>query len=78
MDSAAKTEFALVSLDGPNRLAIDVRAATFSVPEPTGQPAGEGIVSGYEIEQAAPDRVRTILTLAQPAQVQQAYVLDAF
>ncbi|KFC72552.1 N-acetylmuramoyl-L-alanine amidase [Devosia sp. LC5] len=78
VDLAAKTEFALVSLDGPNRLAIDVRAATFSVPEPTGQPAGEGIVSGYEIEQAAPDRVRTILTLAQPAQVQQAYVLDAF
>src|SRR5690606_27513657 len=27
---------------------------------------------------AAPDRVRTTLTLATPAQVQQAYVLDAF
>lgn len=78
VDLAAKTEFALVSLDGPNRLAIDVRAATFSVPDPTGEPAGEGIVSGYQIEQAAPDRVRTILTLSQPAQVQQAYVLDPF
>jgi N-acetylmuramoyl-L-alanine amidase len=78
VDLAGKTEFALVSLDGPNRLAIDVRAATFSVPQPTGEPAGEGIVSGYQIEQAAPDRVRTVLTLTQPAQVQQAYVLDAF
>lgn len=77
IDLAAKTEFAMVSLDGPDRLAIDVRAATFSV-DPAGEPAGEGIVSGFEIEQAAPDRVRTILTLAQPAQVQQAYVLDPF
>lgn len=78
IDLAAKTEFALVSLDDPNRLAIDVRAATFSVPEPSGQPAGEGIVSGYAVEQAAPDRVRTVLSLSQPAQVQQAYVLDPF
>jgi len=78
VDLAAKTEFAFVSLADPNRLAIDVRAGTFTVPEPQGAPAGEGLVSGYTIEQAAPDRVRTILTLSQPAQVQQAYVLDAF
>ncbi|HEV7291518.1 N-acetylmuramoyl-L-alanine amidase [Devosia sp. RR2S18] len=79
VDLADKTDFALVSLAEPNRLAIDVRAATFSVPEPTGEPAGEGgIVLQYLVEQAAPDRVRTTLTLGAPAQVQQAYVLDAF
>lgn len=78
IDLAAKTEFALVSLSEPNRLAIDVRAATFSVPEPTGKPAGDGIVSDYAVEQAAPDRVRTILTLSGSAQVQQAYMLDPF
>jgi len=78
VDLAAKTEFAFVSLDEPARLAIDVRAGTFSVPEPSGTPAGEGLVSAYAIEQSGPDRVRTTLTLSAPAQVQQAYVLDAF
>lgn len=79
IDLAAKTEFALVSLADPDRIAIDVRAATFSVPTPEGVPAGDGsLVGAYLVEQAAPDRVRTILTLAAPAQVQQAYVLDPF
>ena len=78
IDLAAKTEFALVSLSGPDRLAIDVRAATFSVPEPSGKPAGEGVISDYLVEQAGPDRVRTTLALSAPAQVQQAYVLDPF
>src|SRR5690606_8559790 len=48
------------------------------VPETEGAPSGEGMISGYVIEQAAPDRVRTTLTLSAPAQVQQAYVLDPF
>ena len=79
IDLAAKTEFALVSLSGPDRLAIDVRAATFSVPQPAGKPSGDGgVVSDYLVEQAGPDRVRTTLTLSAPAQVQQAYVLDPF
>lgn len=80
IDLAAKTEFALVSLAGPDRLAIDVRAATFSVPEPSGAPAGEegSVISSYLVEQAGPDRVRTTLVLSSPAQVQQAYVLDPF
>lgn len=78
IDLAARTEFALASLEGPNRLAIDVRAATFSVPEPTGKPAGEGLIAQYTVEQAAPDRVRTTLVLSATAQVQQAYVLDPF
>jgi N-acetylmuramoyl-L-alanine amidase len=78
IDLAARTEFSFVSLDEPDRLAIDVRAGTFSVPETEGAPSGEGMISGYVIEQAAPDRVRTTLTLSAPAQVQQAYVLDPF
>jgi N-acetylmuramoyl-L-alanine amidase len=78
IDLAAKTEFALVSLSEPNRLAIDVRAATFSVPEPEGVPAGEGLIAQYGMELAGTDRVRTTLTLSGPAQVQQAYVLDPF
>ena len=78
IDLADKTEFSLVSMNEPDRLAIDVRAATFSVPEPNGKPAGEGAIAEYLVEQAAPDRVRTTLMLSAPAQVQQAYVLDPF
>ena len=78
VDLADRTAFSFVSLDNPRRLAIDVRAGTFSVPEPEGALADDGLVSAYVIEQAAADRVRTTLTLAGPAQVQQAYVLDAF
>ncbi len=79
IDLASRTEFAFVSLSEPDRLAIDVRAGTFSVPEPEGIPAGEGgLVSAYSVQQAAPDRVRTTLTLSTPVQVQQAYVLDPF
>ncbi|MCW5722151.1 MAG: N-acetylmuramoyl-L-alanine amidase [Devosia sp.] len=78
IDLAARTEFAFVSTNEPDRLFIDVRAGTFSVPEPSGT-SGEGnLVSSYALEQAGADRVRTILTLAAPAQVQQAYVLDPF
>lgn len=78
IDLADKTEFALVSLDGPDRLAIDVRAATMTVPEPVAEVAEEGVISAYAVEQAGADRVRTTLTLSGPAQVQQAYVLDPF
>lgn len=78
IDLAAKTEFSFVSLSEPDRLAVDVRAGTFSVPEPSGSPSETTLISSYLVEQAAPDRVRTTLALAGPAQVQQAYVLDPF
>lgn len=77
LDLSATTEFALVSLDEPQRLAIDVRASNVSVNQPS-PPAGDGLIASYAIEQSAPDRVRTTLTLSGPAQVQQAYVLDPF
>lgn len=78
IDLAAKTEFSFVSLSGPDRLAVDVRAGTFSVPEPSGAPSETDLISAYLVEQAASDRIRTTLTLAAPVQVQQAYVLDPF
>jgi N-acetylmuramoyl-L-alanine amidase len=76
LDLSGKTEFAIATLDQPNRIAIDVRAGglDFAVPPDV---AGSGLVSSYGIEMAEGWRVRTMLTLAQPAQVQQAYVLDA-
>src|SRR5690606_5444763 len=58
VDLADRTEFSFVSLSEPDRLAIDVRAGTFSVPEPAGTPSDTSMVSSYVIEQAAADRVR--------------------
>ena len=78
IDLGTQTNFALVSLSEPDRLAIDVRAGAITVATPEGVPAGEGLISGYTVQQAGPDRVRTTLTLSAPAQVQQAYVLDPF
>ena len=78
IDLAERTEFALVSLSGPDRLAIDVRAASFTVPDPIVAVTEAGVISQYQVEQAGPDRVRTTLSLSAPAQVQQAYVLAPF
>jgi N-acetylmuramoyl-L-alanine amidase len=77
IDLSAKTEFAIVSLTEPNRIAIDVRAANLKFTTPP-TPAGQGIVASYIVEMAETGRARTMLTLNSPAQVQQAYVLDAF
>ncbi len=76
LDLSGPTEFAIASLDAPNRIAIDVKAESirFAVPADV---AGNGVVSSYTIEMAEAGRARTLLTLAEPAQVQQAYVLDA-
>lgn len=76
LDLSGPTEFAIASLDAPNRIAVDVKVAglKFAVPADV---AGSGVVASYTIEMAEPGRARTLLTLAQPAQVQQAYILDA-
>ena len=72
-----QTEFAIVSLAAPNRIAIDVRASGLMFTE-TGPPAGTGLVNAYSVEMAEPGRARTILTLSTTAQVQQAYLLQPF
>ncbi len=76
VDLSGITEFAIVSLDQPNRIAVDVRAAALA---PNVAPAitGAGIVGSATIEEVEPSRIRTTLALAEPSQVQQAYVLDA-
>src|SRR5688572_15210065 len=76
LDLSGRTEFALASLIGPDRIAVDARVTDLKIEG--GQPpvAGTGIVASYTLEMADPDRARVILVLAQPALVQQAYVLD--
>lgn len=76
LDLSGPTEFAIATLDAPNRIAVDVKVEglRFAVPPDV---AGSGVVSAYTIEMAEAGRARTLLTLTQPAQVQQAYVLDA-
>ena len=77
IDLSAPTQFAIVSLGDPDRIAVDVKADSlkFATPDP---PAGSGLVASYSVAIAEPGRARTMLTLAGPAQVQQAYVLNAF
>lgn len=77
IDLGSETQFAFVSLADPMRIAVDVRA-TGHDGATAGEPAGEGLIEHYTVEQIADDRLRTTLVLAAPAQVQQAYVLDAF
>jgi N-acetylmuramoyl-L-alanine amidase len=76
LDLSGPTEFAIASLGEPDRIAVDVRASALRFVAPP-DVAGEGVVSSYTVEMAEGGRARTLLTLGQPAQVQQAYVLEA-
>lgn len=76
LDLSGPTEFAIVSLSGPDRIAVDVKSTGTAIAVPP-DVAGGGIVSRYAVELAEPGRVRTTLELAAPSQVQQAYILDA-
>ena len=76
IDLDGPTEFAIVSLIEPNRIAVDVKAFDLQILAPA-DVAGEGLVDSFAIAMAEPGRARTLLTLGTPAQVQQAYILDA-
>jgi N-acetylmuramoyl-L-alanine amidase len=76
LDLSGPTEFAIASLDQPDRIAIDVKASSLRFAAPP-DVAGTGIVASYTVEMAEGGRARTLLTLSKPAQVQQAYILDA-
>jgi N-acetylmuramoyl-L-alanine amidase len=75
VDLSATTEYAIVSLDDPPRIAVDVKASgvTTIAPQP---PAGIGIVTAFQTRMADESRARTELYLSKPAAVQQAYILD--
>jgi N-acetylmuramoyl-L-alanine amidase len=75
LDLTATTQFAVATLDNPQRIAIDVRAAGVTIPAPS-PVAGNGIVASFTTSMAEAGRARTELTLNQPATVQQAYLLD--
>lgn len=75
-DLSGRSEFAIVSFAGPDRVAIDVRASAIGANAgPT--LTGTGLIGSSTLEQADAGRVRATLLLAQPGQVQQAYMLDA-
>lgn len=76
IDLSGTTQFAIASLDVPNRIVIDVRAEKVSV-EAQPPVAGSGIVASYTTVMAAEGRARTEIVLNAPAVVQQAYMLAA-
>ncbi|MDO8358897.1 MAG: N-acetylmuramoyl-L-alanine amidase [Devosia sp.] len=75
LDLSATTEFAIVSLDDPQRIAVDVKAANSSITTPP-TVAGTGIVTAVTVMMAEGGRARAELVLSSPAVVQQAYVLE--
>ena len=77
LDLSLPTRFATIALDGPNRIAVDVKAGSLKFDRPPAA-IGPGLVSSYTVTMTGGGRARVVLTLAGPAQVQQAYVLDAF
>lgn len=76
LDLTDTTEFAVVSLDDPDRIAVDARVSALQFAAPP-DPAGDGLVRSYTVEMVESGRARTSLVLNGPAQVQQAYVLEA-
>lgn len=76
IDLSAVSAFALATIRGPNRIAIDVQASAIA-PDISTEPAGEGLVSGFSIELIEPGRARTWIELASPAKVQQASMVEA-
>ena len=77
VDLSAPTQFAVTSIANPDQIAIDLKVASLSFDKPEAL-AGSGLVSSYGVEMVEPGRARATLTLAGPAQVQQAYTLNAF
>lgn len=77
IDLSSETAFAIVSLDKPDRIAIDVQVSELQIKQLT-PVAGTGLLANYNINMVGPDRARTELILSAPAQVQQAYVLKPF
>ncbi|MEQ1768542.1 MAG: N-acetylmuramoyl-L-alanine amidase [Devosia sp.] len=75
LDLSATTEFAIVSLSSPDRIAIDVKAANVGI---ISQPpvAGSGMVQSFTTRMAEDGRARTELVLTTPAVVQQAYQFE--
>lgn len=78
LDLTAPSEFAIVSLDSPDRIAIDVKAADVGFAKPTAPAGTGGLVADYGVDMAEPGRARATLMLEHPAQVQQAYMLQPF
>lgn len=76
VDLSAPTQFSFVSLSDPIAIAVDVRATSLSS-TPELQFPEDSIFSAALVEQVEGDRVRTLIELKVPAQVQQAYVLKA-
>ncbi|HWA19671.1 MAG TPA: N-acetylmuramoyl-L-alanine amidase [Devosia sp.] len=75
LDLSNTTEYAIVSLADPNRIAVDVRAQSVGIT--TAPPvAGSGMVGSFVTKLAEEGRVRTELVLNVPAVVQQAYALE--
>lgn len=77
VDLTDTTEFAVATLDMPNRIVVDIKASALQDND-FAQPAQNGLIGNVSIEMVEAGRARATLTLNATAQVQQAYVLEPF
>ena len=75
IDLDATSAFAIAALSGPDRIVVDLKAGGLTAPIAE-TPAGDGLLSAYALDIAEKGRVRAVLTLAAPVQVQQAYIVE--
>jgi N-acetylmuramoyl-L-alanine amidase len=75
IDLSGSAEYTIVSLDDPERIAVDLKASGVATVAPQAV-AGNGIVASFTTTMTEDGQARAELTLNQPAVVQQAYMLD--
>lgn len=75
IDLDATSAFAIAALSGPDRIVVDLKAGGLTAPIAE-TPAGDGLLSAYALDIAEQGRVRAVLTLSAPVQVQQAYLVE--
>ncbi len=74
IDLSDVSQFAIASLAEPDRIVVDVKADALFAPIAATE-AGTGLIATYTLDLAEQGRVRAVLNLSSPAQVQQAYMV---
>lgn len=78
VDLSGTAEFAVLTLQNPDRIAIAIDVGAVDAAALEQPPAdSKGLISAFSVGQPAKGRARVEITLATPAQVQQAYMLQA-
>jgi N-acetylmuramoyl-L-alanine amidase len=76
VDFDRKVDMRAFTLANPYRVVIDIPQVTFQLPNKAGE-AGRGLVKAFRFGLVMQGGSRIVIDLAQPARIEQAFVLDA-